>query len=633
MDAERQATAAASRGLHAKVLRQAAQNYKAGDMSAFHETLTVATIQGRQASVTISKPQDPDCPLIGCSDSFLNLTGYSRAEVIGRNPRFLNKGCTISAEDRHRMRIAVCTGKNFRGVLQNRRRGGEVWICNLHMHALRIGNAMYILGIQADVTSSSMEAADKAAKEELQALVDDIFAANVDAWAMLQVMQHNGAKLGHVPYTESILLPRSDPAAYIKARDMFVSVEHDLLENHFMYKNTFLEVYDCNEDTFLLGLRHVSSEPALGLRQLEGQRPQDLTDASSGIRSSDPSANKPALPSLRQIGGGRGEGRVATLDSLGPMGQASSRVRDATALTIKVESTEEAHLQETGQPATLATQERDDEHDSKSSALYVSHQSAEDKDFDSMKPEFQAAPPQTSEGSSSHPESCRPCAFHCYSLVACNQGEDCLYCHMDHPRKRRQRGRQARKARRDVEGLNDEEATEMHKDDESGCEAERTPAVVEKVPEKAPPAQQEKASSPTPDGLVPLLTALEFLSPLPMPDMMTSAAKASQPKLAALMDDAASTDEQVSLEYSECSINLIVGQWKNILPFVGGDGDGPKRFRVFPALPRGLTIDNRNGVISGTARTTTSPDHSVHTVVMECRAGVAEAVLMVQVLD
>ena len=26
-----------------------------------------------------------------------------------------------------------------------------------------------------------------------------------------------------------------------EARDMFVSVEHDLLENHFMYKNTFLE--------------------------------------------------------------------------------------------------------------------------------------------------------------------------------------------------------------------------------------------------------------------------------------------------------------------------------------------------------------------------------------------------------
>jgi hypothetical protein len=203
---------------------------------------------------------------------------------------------------------------------------------------------------------------------------------------------------------------------------------------------------------------------------------------------------------------------------------------------------------------------------------------------------------------------------------------------MDHPRKRRQRGRQARKARREAEGLNDEEATEMHKDDESGAEG---PAAAEKVPEKAPPAQQEKTSSPTPDGLVPLLTALEFLSPLPMPDIMATAAKASQPKLAALMvpDDAASIDEQVSLEYSECSINLIVGQWKNILPFVGGDGAGPKRFRVFPPLPRGLAIDPRTGVICGTARSSTSPDHSVHTVVMECSAGVAEAVLYVQVLD
>mmetsp|Transcript_48227 Transcript_48227/g.127367 ORF Transcript_48227/g.127367 Transcript_48227/m.127367 type:complete len:617 (-) Transcript_48227:49-1899(-) len=612
MDTERPATPAAWRGLHAKALRQAAQNYKAGDMTAFHETLTVATVRERHLSVTLARPQDPDCPLIGCSDAFLDLTGYSRAESVGRNLRFLNKGCTMSAEDRHRMRIAVRTGKSFRGVVQNRRKSGEVFHSNVHMHALRIGDALYIVGIQADVTNSSVADSDRAAEKELKALVEDIFAANVDAWAMLQVMHHNGAKLGRVPYVESVLQPRSDPAAYIKARDAFVSIELDLLQNQFLYKNTFLEVYDCNEDTFFLGLRHVSSEPALGLRHLEGQRLQEVNNA--------------LLPS--RVGGGgmsrQTEVRVATFDTLAPLEtdwkrattlDSCSKVRAQEILKdnadSRMRSTEVPPLK-TGQPPWRAAHEHDNEQDFKGAHC------AKDKDFDT---ETQAAPEQISMGSAGHPDSCRPCAFHCHSLVACNQGEACMYCHMDHPRKRRQRGRQARKARREVEGMNDDED---HKDDEGRAEA--PPAVAEKV---------EKTSSPTPDGLVPLLTALEFLSPLPMPDIMKAATKA----LTALgkgrqggQDDLASSGDQLSLEYSECSINLIVGQWKNILPFVGGDTSGAKRFRIFPALPRGLALDARTGVISGHAKATTSPG-SVHTVLMDCSAGVAETVLHVQVLD
>lgn len=40
-------------------------------------------------SFTVSDARHPDQPIVHCSDTFCNLTGYSRSEVIGRNCRFL----------------------------------------------------------------------------------------------------------------------------------------------------------------------------------------------------------------------------------------------------------------------------------------------------------------------------------------------------------------------------------------------------------------------------------------------------------------------------------------------------------------------------------------------------------------
>jgi hypothetical protein len=37
----------------------------------------------------LSDPRQPDCPIVHASPTFLDLTGYSREEVEGRNCRFL----------------------------------------------------------------------------------------------------------------------------------------------------------------------------------------------------------------------------------------------------------------------------------------------------------------------------------------------------------------------------------------------------------------------------------------------------------------------------------------------------------------------------------------------------------------
>ena len=47
------------------------------------------TVERIQQNFVISDPHLPDCPIVFASDAFLELTGYSREEILGRNCRFL----------------------------------------------------------------------------------------------------------------------------------------------------------------------------------------------------------------------------------------------------------------------------------------------------------------------------------------------------------------------------------------------------------------------------------------------------------------------------------------------------------------------------------------------------------------
>lgn len=47
------------------------------------------TLERIQQNFVISDPSLPDCPIVFASESFLDLTEYSREEILGRNCRFL----------------------------------------------------------------------------------------------------------------------------------------------------------------------------------------------------------------------------------------------------------------------------------------------------------------------------------------------------------------------------------------------------------------------------------------------------------------------------------------------------------------------------------------------------------------
>ena len=52
-----------------------------------------STVERIQQAFVVSDPNLPDCPIVFASDAFLEMTGYSRFEVLGRNCRFL-QACT-----------------------------------------------------------------------------------------------------------------------------------------------------------------------------------------------------------------------------------------------------------------------------------------------------------------------------------------------------------------------------------------------------------------------------------------------------------------------------------------------------------------------------------------------------------
>ena len=47
------------------------------------------TLERIQQSFVIADPSLPDCPIVFASDGFLDFTGYTREEILGRNCRFL----------------------------------------------------------------------------------------------------------------------------------------------------------------------------------------------------------------------------------------------------------------------------------------------------------------------------------------------------------------------------------------------------------------------------------------------------------------------------------------------------------------------------------------------------------------
>ncbi|MBS3805507.1 MAG: EAL domain-containing protein [Oleiphilaceae bacterium] len=107
-----------------------------------------------ECGVTIADVNLKDAPLIYANDAFTRMTGYSRAETLGKNCRFL-QGELRDQPGIETIRKALACGEACTTLLTNFRRNGQPFKNKLVLRPVRAidGRITHVVGIQYDVTT------------------------------------------------------------------------------------------------------------------------------------------------------------------------------------------------------------------------------------------------------------------------------------------------------------------------------------------------------------------------------------------------------------------------------------------------------------------------------------------------
>lgn len=109
-------------------------------------------IENSPIAALVTNPNLPDNPVIECNDPFLELTGYDRSEVIGRNCRFL-AGPETEPWLRDKMREAIHAPRPVLVEILNYRKDGTPFRNAVMVVPLfdEHGKLQYFLGSQVEV--------------------------------------------------------------------------------------------------------------------------------------------------------------------------------------------------------------------------------------------------------------------------------------------------------------------------------------------------------------------------------------------------------------------------------------------------------------------------------------------------
>ncbi len=120
--------------------------------SAIAEALTAA-IMHSAAPMVLSNPRLADCPMVAMNQAFVDLTGYRREDMLGRNCRFL-QGPKTDPDSAPRIRACLDAGQGCIEWIVNYRRDGSVFWNLLFISPVYGGDGtlLYYFGNQLDVT-------------------------------------------------------------------------------------------------------------------------------------------------------------------------------------------------------------------------------------------------------------------------------------------------------------------------------------------------------------------------------------------------------------------------------------------------------------------------------------------------
>jgi PAS domain S-box-containing protein len=127
-------------------------------------------IASSNVAAVVSDPQQADNPIVACNAAFVQLTGYTREEIVGRNCRFL-RGARTEPEQTAQLREAIGAHRPVMVELTNYRKDGTPFR-NAVMIAPLFGDngeVLYYLGSQMAIDEGGASRHDRA-----RALVDSL---------------------------------------------------------------------------------------------------------------------------------------------------------------------------------------------------------------------------------------------------------------------------------------------------------------------------------------------------------------------------------------------------------------------------------------------------------------------------
>lgn len=160
------------------------------------------TLERIEKNFVVTDPRLPDNPIIFASDSFLELTEYSREEILGRNCRFL-QGPETDTDTVQQIRDAIRDQTEITVQLINYTKSGKKFWNLFHLQPMhdQKGELQYFIGVQLDGSEhveplknrlseqTELESAKlvKATAENVDGAVRELPDANLrpeDLWAM-----------------------------------------------------------------------------------------------------------------------------------------------------------------------------------------------------------------------------------------------------------------------------------------------------------------------------------------------------------------------------------------------------------------------------------------------------------------
>ena len=115
--------------------------------------LFLQTTEQTRMALCISDPHQADCPIVYANQAFVELTGYKREEIIGRNCRFL-QGKATSDGAVAKLRAAVESAEYTVVDILNYRKDGTAFWNAVHVGPIydENGDLAYFFGSQWDIT-------------------------------------------------------------------------------------------------------------------------------------------------------------------------------------------------------------------------------------------------------------------------------------------------------------------------------------------------------------------------------------------------------------------------------------------------------------------------------------------------